>query len=208
MAGIGLRKPFYAIYNNEENVVTYSDGGILAKAIEFSASIEGGDDESLHADDAIAENMRTFAGGTLSITTDDLTTEASAAILGIKTQEVMIGADSSAYKEMVYDDSTASPYLGFAVIIPKQKNGKQSYRALVFPKIMFSLPEESAVTKGDKVEWKTPTIEGTIFRSDAVGSPWKREVTVPDEATAVKYIKQCLQIIEQPITPPEEKEEI
>ena len=51
-----------------------------------------------------------------------------------------------------------------------------------------------AKTKGKSIEWQTPKIEGTILRSDAEGHPWKREVTVPDEATAIAYIKQCLGI--------------
>ena len=51
MAGIGLRKPHYAIYNyaEETGAVTYSGGGLLAKAVEFSASIESGDDNNLYA---------------------------------------------------------------------------------------------------------------------------------------------------------------
>lgn len=200
MAGIGLRKPYYAIYNyaEESGAVTYSGGGLLAKAVEFSASIESGDDNNLYADDGIAESDRSFSNGTISITTDDLTTEASAAILGITPKEITIGEASGKVKELVYDEDAVTPYLGFGVIIPKKRNGAPSFRAVVFPKIMFNVPEDAATTKGESVEWKTPTIEGTILRSDADKHPWKREVTVPDEATAITYIKQCLNITDAP----------
>ena len=99
---------------------------------------------------------------------------------------------------MVYDEDAVTPYLGFGVIIPKKRNGVLSFRAVVFPKIMFNVPEDAATTKGETIEWKTPTIEGTILRSDADKHPWKREVTVPDEATAITYIKQCLNITDSP----------
>lgn len=200
MAGIGLRKPYYAIYNyaEETGAVTYSGGGLLAKAVEFSASIESGDDNNLYADDGIAESDRSFSNGTISITTDDLTTEASAAVLGITPKEITIGEASEKVKELVYDEDAVTPYLGFGVIIPKKRNGALSFRAVVFPKIMFNVPEDAATTKGESIEWKTPTIEGTILRSDADKHPWKREVTVPDEAKAIAYIKKCLNITDAP----------
>lgn len=200
MAGIGLRKPYYAIYHYNESTgeVTYTRGGVLAKAIEFSASVESGDDNNLWADDGIAESDRSFGGGTVSITTDDLAQEASAAILGITPREITIGGASTPVMELVYDEEATAPYLGFGVIIPKKKNSKIIYRAVVLPKIMFSVPEDAAKTMQDSIEWQTPTIEGTILRSDALGHPWKREVTVASEAEAVAYIKQCLQITEAP----------
>lgn len=196
MAGIGLRKPFYAIYNYDEGAgaASYTAGGLLAKAVEFSASIESGDNNDLYADDGIAESDRSFGSGTISITTDDLTPEASAAILGIKPKEITVGTGADKVTELVYDEDTATPYLGFGVIIPKIRGGVTSYRAIVFPKIMFNVPEDAATTKKDTIEWQTPTIEGTILRSDAEKHPWKREATVADEATAVAYIKQCLDI--------------
>lgn len=205
MAGIGLRKPFYAIYNYDDGAgtVSYSGGGILAKAVEFSASIESGDNNDLYADDGIAESDRSFGSGTISITTDDLSQEASAAILGIVAKEITIGEAANKIKELVYDEDAATPYLGFGVIIPKIKGGVQSFRALVFPKIMFNAPEDAATTKGESIEWQTPTIEGTILRSDADKHAWKREVTVADEATAVAYIKQCLNITDAAPAPAE-----
>lgn len=196
MAGIGLRKPFFAKYSYDEKsgAVSYTGGGLLAKAVEFSASIESSDDNGLYADDMVAETDRSFAGGSISITTDDLTAEASAAILGITAKSVKIGAGEETVQELVYDDSMTDTFLGFGIIIPKRRGGVNCFRAVVFPKIQFGVPEDSAKTKGKSIEWQTPTIEGTILRSDAEGHPWKREVTVPDEATAIAYIKHCLGI--------------
>lgn len=196
MAGIGLRKPFFAKYSYDEKsgAVSYTGGGLLAKAVEFSASIESSDDNGLYADDMVAETDRSFAGGSISITTDDLTAEASAAILGITAKSIQIGDGAETVQELVYDDSMTDTFLGFGIIIPKRRGGVNSFRAVVFPKIQFGVPEDSAKTKANSIEWQTPTIEGTILRSDAEGHPWKREVTVPDEATAIAYIKKCLGI--------------
>ena len=42
MATIGLSKPYYAIYSNDGNTVTYSDGGLIGKATELTLELEEG----------------------------------------------------------------------------------------------------------------------------------------------------------------------
>lgn len=192
MAGIGLRKPFFAVYQNVDSVVTYLNGGLLGKAVEFSASIEDGSDNNFHADDGVAESDRTFAGGTISLTTDDLSDEVSKIILGVTMKELTVGEKT--VSELIFDDTAVTPYLGIGIIVPKMNRQIISYRAIVFPKVMFSVPDDAATTKGESIEWQTKTIEGTILRSDATGHPWKRETTVADEETAIAYIKQLLNI--------------
>lgn len=194
MASIGLRYPYYAKYNYDESTgeVTYSGGGLLGKAVDFSAKIESGDDNNLYADDGVAESDTSFGGGELTITTDDLTQDASADIIGVKISETTVGTEK--VTELVYDEDMQAPYFGFGVIIPRRKNGVTSYRAVVFLRIMFSVPEESAKTKGNKIEWMTPSLTATILRSEAEKSPWKRETTVESLATAKAYIKQILNI--------------
>ena len=198
MATIGVRKPYYALYSFDaaSDKVTYSGGGLLGKTIEFGTSLEQTTDNVLYADDAPAEADRTFAGGEVTITTDDLRQEASAAILGITPQEITIGDAENGVKvkEMVYGENMTVPNLGFGVIIPKQIENVMKYRAVILPKVMFSVPDDSATTKGETIEWQTPEITGTIMRSDDSEHAWKREIVADDEATAVAYIKQFLNI--------------
>ena len=121
MATIGLSKPYYAVYSNTGSTVSYSNGGILAKAVEFSAEIENTDDNNLYADNAIAETDRSFSGGTLTITTDDLTQEASAAILGLTAQSITIeGVTTETPTELIFGEAQTIPYLGFGIIIKKK----------------------------------------------------------------------------------------
>lgn len=83
MATIGLSKPFYAIYAASGETVSYTNGGVLGKAVELSMELDGGDANILYADNGPAESATTFGGGTLTITTDDLLPEPAAAILGL-----------------------------------------------------------------------------------------------------------------------------
>ena len=88
MATIGLSKPYYAIYSNTGSTVSYASGGVMGKATEANIEIETTDDNNLYADNAIAETDRSFAGGTLTLSTDDLSDTVSEAILGLDTGTV------------------------------------------------------------------------------------------------------------------------
>lgn len=193
MATIGLSKPMYAKYSAENGVVTYSDGGILARAVEFSTEIDDTEDNNLYADNGIAESDRSFAGGSLSITTDELTQDASAAILGLVAKTVNIDGLTDV-TELVYDDEQTTPYLGFGVIIKKKHNNAYKFRAVVFHKIMFSIPAEAATTQGETIEWQTPELSATIMRDDSEKHAWKSEATLNSEADAIKYIQHKLNI--------------
>lgn len=193
MATIGVSKPYYGIYKNTDGVITYENGGIFAKAIEFSASIESGGDNNLYADNGIAETDRSFGGGSIRVTIDEISQTAAAAILGITPNTITVGEDTDV-SELVFDDDMDIPDLGFGIIIKKKKSGTEQYRAVFFHKIKFNIPEDAATTQGETIEWQTPTIEGTIMRDDSAKHAWKSEVTVDTEALAEAYIKQKLGI--------------
>ncbi len=193
MAKIGLSKPYYAKYVNNNGVVSYTGGGLFAKAIEFSSSIESGEENNLYADNSIVESDRSFTSGKLSVTTDDIEQDASAAILGITPKQITVGEEE--ITELIYDDDMEVPDLGFGVIIKKKIKGLYKWRAVVLHKIKFNIPEDAAKTQGETIEWQTPSIEGIIMRDDSAKHAWKSEATLDTEAKAEAYIKQKLNIV-------------
>lgn len=194
MATIGVSKPYYGKYVNTDGVITYTGGAVFAKAVEFSATIESASDNNLYADNGIAESDRSFGGGTISVTTDEISQAAAAAILGITADTITVGSEAD-ISELVYDDDMAVPDLGFGIIIKKKVSGVDKYRAVFFHKIKFNIPEDAATTQGETIEWQTPTIEGVIMRDDNAKHAWKSEVTVDTEALAVDYLKKKLGIV-------------
>lgn len=192
MATIGVSKPYIAKYTNNNGTITYSEGQILAKAVEFSAAIENGEVNNFYADNGLVESDKSFSNGTLSITTDDLEQSASALVLGAAEKTLTIGEET--IKELVFDDDMESPNLGFGIIIKKKKGGAYVWRAVVFTKVQFNIPEDAAVTQGEAIEWQTPKLEGSIMRDDSVKHAWKREATFDTEANAETYIKQVLHV--------------
>lgn len=196
MATIGLSKPYYAIYSEAGGVVSYSGGAVMGKATEANISIETTEDNNLYGDNGLAETDRRFANGTLTLSTTDLSQEVSKAILGLTEQAItgIDGVTDTSVKELVYDDTQVTPYLGVGFIIKKKVNGAYKWRGVVLPKVMFSVPEDAATTQGESIEWQTPELTGTIMRDDSATHVWKKEATFTTEAQAEAYIKNRLSI--------------
>lgn len=196
MALVGLSKPKFALYSANGNAVTYSGGGTIAKAISANLEIETTEDNNLYADNAIAETDRQFTGGTITLGTDDLSHDVSAAILGLKMQALTTiqGITDVGVKELIFDNTQETPYLGIGFIRKRIRNGATLWEGVVLTKVMFSVPSESAETQGESIEWQTPEVSGTIMRDDTANQMWKRSATFTTEAQADAYITYMLNI--------------
>ena len=198
MAVIGLSKPYYGIYSATGNAVSYADGAVMGKATEANIEIDTTEDNNLYADNAIAETDRSFAGGSLTLSTDDLSQEVAKAILGLTETAItgIEGVTDTSVKELVYDDTQNTPYLGVGFIVKKKVGGAYKWRAVVLCKVMFSVPADAATTQGESIEWQVPELSATIMRDDSATHMWKREATFTTEAQAEAYIKARLNITE------------
>lgn len=180
-------------YDSETGKVSYSDNEIVAKMTQYTLALNASDNNPLYADNFEAENDKgTFQNGDLSLGTDELTQKASKLILGLKTNEYSYG-DSKTASENVYDDDAKAPYLGVGFIEWHQHNDKDQYRAIFLHKVYFNVPENAANTKGESVEWQTPTIPGVVLRSDEVTEngrhPWMSDAWFDDEQQALEYLE-------------------
>lgn len=198
MAVIGLSKPYYGIYSATGNAVSYANGAVMGKATEANIEIDTTEDNNLYADNAIAETDRSFAGGTLTLSTDDLSQDVAKAILGLTENTItgIEGVTDTSVKELVYDDTQTNPYLGVGFIVKKKVGGAYKWRAVVLSKVMFSVPADAATTQGESIEWQVPELSATIMRDDSATHMWKREATFTTEAQAEAYIKARLNITE------------
>lgn len=201
----GLRLPYFAKYNNNNGTVTYSDGGTVGKAVQYSVSIQKSDDNHAYADDGIAETDKgKFLNGNLSLQTSNLSQELSMTLFGLTQKTITV--DEKEVTVNVYSDGDVSPDLGFGIIEWHQVDGVDSFRAIVLLKTYFSVPEDSATTKGETVSWQNRTIEGVIQRSDEAEEnglrPWKYEAWFDTAAEAEAFLRTVLNIPD-----PEEEEE-
>lgn len=198
MAIKGLSIPVFGkySYNASAKTVTYTEGIIGGHAIEYTISVESTDDNPLHGDNRVIENdIGKFSSGTLSLGTDDLTSDVSKYLLGLKEASVTVEGLTEV-TETIYDDEAVAPELGFGIIEMHQKNGVDLFKAVILCRTTMNIPEDTANTKGESVEWQTKTIEGTVQRSEENTAqrkhPWKREAWFNTEDEALLYLKTVL----------------
>lgn len=195
MARIGLSKPYFAVYENVGETVTYSKGALLGKAVQLSIELEEAEDNTLYADNGPAESANTFVGGKFTVTTDDLLPEVMLTVLGVTSEAITGDMATEDAKWYTWNDDQNTPYLGFGAIVKIQNNGLTKWQALILPKVQFTNPNDTFTTQGEAIEWGTPEISGNILRSDAEKHPWKVISSPLDtEADAEAAIKAYLQI--------------
>lgn len=185
MAFIGMKYVVAATVGTETpgSAITYTGGKVIGKAISGNLTWER-NDNPLYADDAIAENDNSVLGGTIEIGLDDLADEARVMLLG----EVAVTNGSDTEYET---NDAAAPYVGVGYIRVRRKAGVTSYQAVWFHKVQFSEESEEASTKGESIEWQTPTISGKIMgvqNDSTLANNFRRRATFETEAEAKTWL--------------------
>lgn len=188
MATIGLDKLYYAkITEDASGNETYAKPIQLAKAMSAELSVELAE-ATLYADDGAAEVIKEFQSGTLSLGIDDIGTTAASDLTGAVIDENHVLISTS-------EDGGTPVAVGFRA---KKSNGK--YRYFWLYKVKFGIPATNLTTKGESIEFSTPTIEGTVLRrnkTDALGNhPWKAEVN--EDETAAQIISEWYNEVYEP----------
>lgn len=164
----GFSKPYVARYSNNGGAIKYSGARQLARGVEVTLSPESSDDNTFYADNQAAENAGgVFTGGEVSLTVDGLFTASKQFIFGLP------DADADGWTPV--GDSASTPYIGIGYITRYMSGGVTSYVPTILCKTKFSLPEESASTQEDEIDWQTQELTATLMRDDSSNHNWKFE---------------------------------
>lgn len=116
--------------------------------------------------------VKEFKTGTITLGVDEIGTSVAAALTGAVVDENKVLISSS-------EDVINPVAVGFRA---KKANGK--YRYFWIYRVKFGIPSTSLETKGDSINFQTPSIEGTILprnkANDNGKHPWKAEITEGD----------------------------
>ncbi|MDD4688510.1 MAG: phage tail protein [Eubacteriales bacterium] len=181
MAQIGLKYLICSELAETTNSTSYSGGLVMSKAIKADLSIEINEGK-LYADDQIVENIKEFKSGKLTLNGDHISYETLALVLGHTLETI----GSTTNKELVAKGEDDGAFVGVGFYATTVNGGTRGYRAIWLTKVKFGIPNESLETKGDAINFQTPTIEGTIL-TDITGV-WKKEATFTTEAEAKAYL--------------------
>ena len=190
MATIGLDKLFYAkITEDEDGDETYATPVPLAKAMTAELSVELAE-ATLYADDGAAEIVKEFQSGTLALGVADIGPAVAEDLTGAKidNNKVLISAS---------EDGGDPVAVGFRA---KKANGK--YRYFWLYRVKFGIPATNLTTKGESIEFSTPTIDGTVLRRNRVDGkgnhPWMAEVSEDDTGVSASKIADWYKNVYEP----------
>ena len=190
MASIGLRT---AKYNKidyatkkyaalaKESIVPVLGRLIDAKIAEDRNSAE------LRADDIIAEKDKSFKGGTVNITVDDVTDEVYADVKGCEITE----------KEVTDNLEDIAPEIGYGHIVTKVYKGVKTYKVEFLPRIQITKVTADRKTKGESIEYNTASIEADLKELEEeingmkVGT-WRKMKTFATLKEAQTYLDELL----------------
>lgn len=186
MAFVGLRYPVAAPVATDTagTAITYSTGFVVGKAI--TANIKKNHNTNpLYADDTIAEMDNGITGMTIELNVDDLSDSVRADLLGLSTVNT---SGTSVTVDYYEETDNAAPYVGFGYIRVRRKGGSTTYQGVWVHKVQFGEDNESTQTKGENIEWQTPTLNGTVFgvQNDTSGKIKYREIKPFETETAAK----------------------
>lgn len=186
MASIGLTNIWFGyLTEGADGTPSYSNGQKMGKAVSASVSITN-NNAMLYGDDALAESDTSFANGTITLGVTDDDDTIFAPLLG---HTITDG-------EVVKTSSDTAPYVGVGRVLTKMVNGVRKYKVNFLYKVKFSEPSNDESTKGETVEFSTPSVEGIVSTLSDNKGTWGISKTFSDIDDAISYLKGLLGIVE------------
>lgn len=199
MPRIGLKYPVAAVIKKEEygEFPEYDNGFVIGKAISANKSISS-NDNPLYGDDAIAENDTSFSEGTIDLGVTDFGTDAKTSL---EIQAKLLGhtavtneEDETPVQVIRKKAGDDAPNVGLGYYKTKKIGNVISYEATLLYKVKFQLPSEETNTKGQSIEWQTPSITGRIMTLEGMEGTYEDTAVFKTEAECRDWLNAKLNI--------------
>ena len=182
MAKIGLKNFKYSLLDEDDKVTVPAS---LGKAVSCKVAIDK-NEAVLYADDGVAESDYSFKKGTVTLEVDEDADTVFAEILGHKISE----GTGAVAGEMVRNENDVAPYVAIGRILTKVVSGVRKYKVEFLHKVKFKEPDADETTKGESLEFKTNSIEGTVMA--LANGDWSKTKTFATYAEAETYLNGLL----------------
>ena len=151
-------------YNKETNTVSYTDktkvGDTMAVNMELKFA-EG----RLYAEGKLAEYLKEATGGTISMAVKYILEAAQKMMYGAT--ESSRTASNKQIKGLRFSAKDVANYVGVSLYAPDKIDGVTKYTTMFAAKALFGPPAYSFATKGQNIEFKTPTTSGEFLPDDS-----------------------------------------
>ena len=160
MAFIGLLNPYVGLLVDEEKKI-YSDLFMFGEAIRVNVN-PNYNEAKLNANNRLKEYVKICFG------------------------HEVIDNDS----EVIYKTDDMANYVGVGFFADEMHDGKIKYVATILYKVKFGEAANEYSTRGDNIEFKTPSVEGII--AGLKNNEWKRTKIFDTESEADEWLRSIL----------------
>lgn len=188
MAYVGLRKPYVAKYDRATK--TYSDGFKYSHAVSFNINPNYAE-ASLYGDDMQVEYEKAFTNAGITLGTTSTPIDAAEVMFGHTVDRTL--------NKVIFKATDESNYVGLGIIAPEKVDGANKFVAFIILSAKFADSAESFTTKGDQLQFNTPSIEGSAVAANDDGE-WKITEVFDTEAEAEAFVKNYLNIADPVVT--------
>lgn len=160
MAMIGMRHVVAAPFSNhtDGSEPTYGAGFDVGGAISANLTKNRNSNGDLYYDDALGESDQGLISLGLELGIDDLSEEV------MDKMGLMKAVSTGSPSVTTYYETSANPTaLGVGYMRVRSKKNVVTYQAIWIYKMQFTMDSEQAQTKGESIQWQTPTVNGKGF---------------------------------------------
>ena len=176
MPQFDLRYIQAAKYTNTAGTVTYAEKTKVGDAMSANLDLKFAEGR-LYAEGRLSEYMRLATGGTISLGVKEIPDAAKKLLYGAQESTRSVPQASNA-KGVVYSAKDAASYVGVSLYCPDVVDGATKYTCVFVAKALFGPPSMSYKTKGQNLEFATPTTTGEFLASDAADETIMETVTL------------------------------
>lgn len=193
MPQFDLRNIYIAKYNNNNGTVTYTNGTKIGDAMRVEINLRFAEGR-LYAESRLAEYVRKCTGGTISIGEKYIPEDAQKLMFGAQEKSRTVGSEN--VKGLEYSSKDVMSNLGVAFMAPDMVDGSEKVTCVLIHRALFGPPSMSLQTQGENIQFATPTVSGEFMPEHSSGAKYMEIALLDDEAKAIVWIKQTLNITE------------
>lgn len=167
-------------YKNTSGAVSYENPTDVGDAMSAQLELRFAEGR-LYAESRLAEYIKLATGGTISLAVKYIKKAA---------QTMLYGCTSDTSKEnLKFSAKDIANYVGVGFYAPDKIDGVTKYTCVWVPKALFGPPSLAYQTKGENIQFNTPTTTGEFLADDSTDELLLEVETVDSATAAVAWIK-------------------
>lgn len=176
-------------YVNTSGTITYTGHCAVGDAMNCNLELKYAEGR-LYAESTLAEYLKLATGGSISIAVKYIKEDAAKLMYGATATSRTVS--EKAVTGLKYTAKDIGDYVGVAFYAPDKIDGATKYTCVFITKALFGPPSMNFQTKGDNIQFNTPTTSGEFLADDSTTQELLETAVCDTETEAIAWTKAVL----------------